>query len=155
MQFGVGRFKSGWCPQDPTSRMVALSFGNMDDVGASLHCGVQFFERIGAADLDVMGLREAHEGQNFVTRVVHQACDFGELGPQLVGHGPRSSAGRFSAFPYKASGARAPDVPPCTDNSRICSLRREGVRLKRRQALTSLALMAFVDKSGPGFHMTK
>ena len=44
-------------------------------------------------DLDAVGVREAHEGQDFMPGVVHQGGEFRKFGPQLVSHGTLAASG--------------------------------------------------------------
>lgn len=57
-----------------------------DDVGASLHLGIDPFQRVGTVNLGSVCLGEAHEGQHFMFGVVHLAGQLGKFGPQPVGH---------------------------------------------------------------------
>lgn len=74
---------------------------NANYIGAALHLGIQSLQWIGAVDLDAVGLRKAHEGQDLVLSVVHHGGEFGKLRPQLVRHGALLRAGRFRAFPHE------------------------------------------------------
>ena len=58
---------------------------NADDIGAPLDLAMKAFERVGRMQLGAMCRREAHVGEDVVLGFVHENCQLGHLGPELVG----------------------------------------------------------------------
>src|SRR6185312_8258695 len=55
------------------------------DIGAPLDLGVEPLQWVCGVDLHAMRLREGHEGEHVGLGVIHQRCELGELGSELIG----------------------------------------------------------------------
>src|SRR3954452_1983845 len=69
----------------PTSRVIAASREDADDVGAALDFAVEALERVCRVQLGPMRGREGHVGEDVGFCLVHQGCELGDLGAELVG----------------------------------------------------------------------
>src|SRR3954471_5480424 len=56
-----------------------------DDVGAALDLAVEALERVGRVQLGPVDGGEGHVGEDVGLSLVHQGCELGDLGPELVG----------------------------------------------------------------------
>lgn len=72
-----------------------------DDVGASLHLGIDPFQLVGAVNLDSACLEDAHKGQHFLFCVVHLVGQLGKFGLQPVGHSSPLATGLLRRLLYE------------------------------------------------------
>ena len=56
-----------------------------DDVGAALDLGMEPFDRVCGVQFLAVLPGEAHEGEHIGLGLVHENCQLGHLGPELVG----------------------------------------------------------------------
>ena len=65
-----------------------------DDVDSSLDFAAQAFEPVGRVQLDAVRRGKAHLGKHVVLGLVHEGCERGRLGPELVDNQTLSAVGQ-------------------------------------------------------------